>query len=316
MPRFGWEGQYGAGEPEATFGTAVAITRFFEHVSGEVQFGDGTLVSPGIRGARERILSAAAQGRKVVGYRLATDFQYKGMAFLWKHALGAVATVNPVAGVWDHTFTRANALPVGLTQELEQAPDFYKLAGCKINELILESDAEGYPRVTWAGPAKDYTIAGSGAAYAPPSGQIFGVFHQAALTIDAVAKQYRRFRCRIFNDLQIDDFRSGARTVFSADPRDYMVEGTIVLTAEENAQLVKLRDFVTAALVVKLTGPVIPATAHNFELEYTLPKVLYRPTGRRISSPTDESLFELEFEGFKDSADALTVRIKNTDSTP
>jgi hypothetical protein len=72
---------------------------------------------------------------------------------------------------------------------------------------------------------------------------------------------------------------------------------------------------VTTALNIKFTGPQIEPS-HFFELEYDLPKVRYRPTTRRLAGPTGESLIELEFEAFKDTADALTVKIKNDEAAP
>lgn len=312
MPRWGWEGQLGWGE-ESTYGTAATINRFAEHASGEVELGDAAERRPLIRGDRARVLSQTFQGRRRVSYQCAFDFYYKSMMVWFKHAIGSVSTTNPFAGVWLHTFNRADALPVGLTTEFEIAPDFYKLVGCRVNELVVECDAAGPPRVMASGPAKDYTIAGSGAAFAPPSGDLLAVFHQAALQIDAVGKQFRNFKIRIGNLVFADDFRSGARTIYTADPRDFVVDGRLILTAEEAAQLLKIRDFLTAALNVTFTGPVI-AGGHSYTLSFDLPKVRYQPTRRRIEGPDGESLVELELEAYKDSAEALVVTIKNDQS--
>lgn len=316
MPRFGWEGQIGAGE-ETTWGTAATIARFEEDAEGETGVPeDEVLFRPGIHGARSRLLTQTAQGRKRVSYSLGFDLAYKGLAGLFfKHGMGAVATVVDEVGVrWTHTFTRADTPPAGLTLEHEIAPDFYKLLGGRVNEGILESDAEGPARLTVNGFAKDYQINASGAAFSPPSSTILTVFHQAALTIDAAAKQYRNFRLRFFNDIFPDDFRSGARTVFSLDPRDWIVEGSLLLTAEEAAQLAKIRDFTAVALKVVFTGPTLGTG--NFKWDFDLPKVRYRPTRRRIGGPIDESLVELPFEAFKDTADALTVKLTNDSATP
>jgi hypothetical protein len=299
---------------ESTYGTAVTPNRSLRHASGEVELGDEVIVERTIGGSRVRVLEETAQGRRRVRYRFGTPFFYKGLGLWYKHAIGSVTTTNPGVGAYLHTFNRADALPVGLTFEHEQGPDFYKLAGGRVNELLLEADAAGPPRVTIAGPAKDYTISGTGASFSPPSANILAVFHQAAFTIDTVAKQYRSLRCRIFNDLFAEDFRSGARMIYSAEPRDFLVEGTIVLVAEENAQLTKISSFLTAALNLTFTGPQI-VSGHNYTLSYDLPKVRYRPTTRRIDSPTGESLIEVEFEAFKDSAEALVCTIKNDEAT-
>jgi hypothetical protein len=303
---------------ETTFGTVVTPDKGVEYSSAEVPVpGDDILVVRNIMGNRLRQLTETKQGRKPVSYNLGLEFYYKGMVRFWKHAMGNNLITNPLGGVYLHTITRTDALPAGLTIEVAIQPDFYKLAGCKVNELTFESDAQGPPKLNVTGPAKDYTIASSGAAYATPAGNVLAIFHEAALTIDAVAKQFRRFRLRIHNDIFTDDFRSGARTIYSADPRDFMVEGSMTLVADENAQLLKVRDFLTAALNVTFTGPLIQ-TGHNYTLGLNMPQVRYRPVRRRISGAADESLIDIDFEAFASTVvanDALTVTIKNDEAT-
>jgi tail tube protein len=312
MPNWGWQGQLMWAE-ESVWGTSVTPTKGTEYEMAEVGIGDETIVKRGVQGNRIRLLTQTKQGRKVVSYSYGFDFYYKGLVLWLKHAMGANVITNPLAGVYLHTITRADALPAGLTTEAKIAPDFYKLAGCRVNELAIESDTSGAPRVTVNGPAKDYTIAGSGAAYSTPANNVLAVFHEAALTIDAVAKQFRSFRLSINNDLFGDDFRSGSRTIYSLDPRDFQVKGSFTLVADENAQLLKIRDFLTAALNVTWTGPVIQ-TGHNYTLGLDMPQVRYWPTRRRVSGPGDESLIEIEFEAFKSVSDALTVTVKNDEA--
>lgn len=316
MPRWGFEGQAGLGE-ETTWGTAAVISRFEEQASGEVGVpDDAVLFQAGIHGARSRLLTQTKQGRKRVSWSWNFDLAYKGLAgIFFKHAMGSATTVTDEAAVrFTHTFARADALPAGLTLEHEIAPDFYKLLGGRVNELVIESDAEGPARLSVGGFAKDYQINSTGATFSPPSATILTVFHEAALTIDSVAKQYRNFRMRVFNGIFADDFRSGARTVFSLDPRDFVVEGTLLLTAEEAAQLAKIRDFTAVAIKVVFTGPVLGTG--NYKWEFDLAKCRYGPARRRIGGPTDESLIELPFEAFKDTAEAVVVKLTNDSATP
>ena len=315
MPnRFGFEGQMGwSGSDEAVFGTAATINRFLEAANYEVELGDQIIVSPGIHGARVQLATSTKQGRRVVNYRAAFDYYYEGAGQWFRHALGSSSSTNITGSVWHHTFSRKDVLPVGLTTEFEVPPDFIKLTGSRVNELVWECGNENAARVTAAGPAKDYTLAASGAAYSPPASNILGVFHEGSITVDGIAKQWRNVRIRVSNDIQADDFRSGSRTIYAAEARAHTVEGNVVFVADEAALLTKLRDFVVVNMNVKLTGPTISGV-HSYEWEAIMSDCTFNPATRSISGPNDEALVELDFMARKATAEPVIIRMKNTQS--
>lgn len=315
MPRFGWEGAFGLAE-ESVFGTGVTPNRFWERSTGEVTIEDPPYESSGITGGRSRQLSQTTRGLRDVSYSVAFPMGYVGqmLGVLTKHALGSVTTTEPQVGIrWLHTFNLADALPVGLTLEGEWAPKFVKLLGGRVDEWMIESTPGREAMLTVSGPAQDYQFNDTGATFSPPSGQILTMPHEAALLVNAVAKQYRSFRLRCFNNLFREDYRSGARTIFSAAERPRRVDGQFVLTADEAAEFLKYRDFTSLPLNLKFTGPALGTDFYSWEFD--LPKIRYTAIPLPLVGPDDENLMAISFIGYKDASNELTAKLQNGSST-
>ena len=89
-------------------------------------------------------------GTESTSFTVDGELHYEGLGLLFKHALGAVATVG-TASPYVHTYTAALTLPAGLTMEVVSgtATNSEVFEGCQITDMTL----------TWAhGQAMTYSL--------------------------------------------------------------------------------------------------------------------------------------------------------------
>lgn len=107
---------------ETTFGTPVAVTRFYEFVSESLKMDQARIESSALRsGTRVQRSDRWGLGKKTVGGDVQFELANKSFGLLFKHAFGGVATAQPDSvgnpTVYKHTFT-PGAYPTSLTAQV------------------------------------------------------------------------------------------------------------------------------------------------------------------------------------------------------
>lgn len=107
---------------ETTFGTPVAVTRFYEFVSESIKMDQARIESSALRsGTRVMRSDRWALGKKTVGGDVTFELANKSFGLLFKHMFGGVATAQPDSGgnptVYKHTFT-PGAYPTSMTAQV------------------------------------------------------------------------------------------------------------------------------------------------------------------------------------------------------
>lgn len=128
---------------ETTYGTAVAPTKFLQFDEESIKLDQKYLPKPTIYGVG---VTRRVKSRKSVGGGLKLALAYTGFELLHKHIMGAVATTG--AGPYTHTFTRAAALPTGLTLHVNRdaasvgVGTAFNYEGCQVNKATWSAGRE------------------------------------------------------------------------------------------------------------------------------------------------------------------------------
>lgn len=316
MPVYGFQGQVGWAE-EVTWGTFVAPTRFSEYLSESMQAGEDRYRSAGIRGVRSRFKAQTAQGVKRPGGAVVFDSWAKGLGLLFKHAVGSVTTTTPGGGINTrlHTFNIADALPVGLSLEVDKQTQAHRFLGSKINRLTIEARVGEPAKITTDFLSRDESLIGAPTAATYPTGNELLIFHQGVMLIAAAPVDVYDFRVVVENFLREDDFRSGSRLRQSLDARDRLVSGSFRIPYDAVTQYNNFKNLTAAALNLKFTGSIIEGVLPFF-LEIDLPSVFY--TGETPVTPgkEDEIVQPLAFEAHRDASDEVILKLQNNETAP
>ena len=140
---FGTGAYIGFGE-EVTYGTSVTRTKFLEILEESITAKTGLAAKPTLRSASQRY---TAPMKKAVEGSFKFNFPLTGAERLIKHAMGSNATTgtNP----YTHTASLANALPVGLSIEVNRdssglggGSTSFLYEGCQITKFTLSQAVE------------------------------------------------------------------------------------------------------------------------------------------------------------------------------
>lgn len=161
-PGTGISGQVGFAA-EATYGTAVTVTKFVEVDSWSLKKVPNWMRSEGVRAGQlmDRSEDAAIGTFDVTG-SMTHDLTAQNMALLFKHALGAVSTSG--AGPYTHEITPGDKLGLSLTQQ-GGIPDVagtvqpFTGSGVKIIGFEVSWARDQFVKVTWDLLAKDLVTA-------------------------------------------------------------------------------------------------------------------------------------------------------------
>jgi hypothetical protein len=127
----------------------VPTTKFLPMVAGgdsvnsnENRIETGGIDSIGFSSTRYR------RGSENVEGSVSAEITYQGAELLFKHLFGAVATTQPdpsnAPNVYDHTFTIADVLPLGLTLELNRGGTSFYVTGANIQSAELALGIDQY----------------------------------------------------------------------------------------------------------------------------------------------------------------------------
>lgn len=256
--RTGLAAQLGLGV-ESTWGTYATPTRFLEFVDESMTMDIERLISAGIRaGQRVTRSDRWAAGRRTIGGDLTLETQTTGIGLLLQHAFGGLSTVNPSAGVYEHTFTPGN-LPVGLTVQLGR-PSIdgtvrpFSYLGCRVTDFEITGEADEIGRLAVSLAGRDETTAQSLAAPTFPANDLL-TFVEASITLGGAALPSRSFTLSGSNGLVVD------RAVLGSQLAAEHLEGTgRTYSVEVDAHYVDLTHYnrlasgAEAQIVAKFEG--------------------------------------------------------------
>jgi hypothetical protein len=307
---------------ESTWGTPVARTKFLELVTG----GDGLAVKEekilvqgvkdiGVRGDIE-----VQQGAVSVEGSLTFEVPYDGAEKFFKHAFGSVASSQPNAGtdptVWQHIFTIADALPAGMTIEVNRDVTAFVYEGCKVNNmefsvggptelLRIVADILGEDVTTASATSPTFTSVNR---FSAP---------QAVLLWNAVQLNVQQFSIKLDNKLDADRRFLGSR-LRSEPLRSGKIEvtGSFVAEFDSTSQYTDFRNGTNRILKVTFTGPSIGVLTqkYTFLLECNVSQIMDYPV-----SVDDEGRItvEIQFRAFRDASNnELKLTLTNLTASP
>ena len=132
---------------ETTYGTPVSTAAKWIEVESE-----------SIKATRKRVvkplLGHVSQRRTIkdkmdVGGTIKAPLLWEGMEQLLEAAIGSAGTAGPSGGYYTHTFTPSDALPVGLTLQINRdsgnisGSTAFEYSGCQIDKLTLSQEMGG-----------------------------------------------------------------------------------------------------------------------------------------------------------------------------
>jgi len=152
---------------ETTYGTYVAPARFHPFVSESMDQQIARMESEGLE-AGKRVLDSSdwMDGEKTIAGELNLEMRNTGLGLLFHHAFGTVATANPLATAFEHTFT-PGAFPVGGLSIQIGRPDVslagvthpFSYLGCRIEGFTVEGVAGEIAKCSFSIIGQDETTA-------------------------------------------------------------------------------------------------------------------------------------------------------------
>lgn len=305
---FGHALRFGVGE-ESTYGTAVAVTDFFDVVSENFQASHNPVESGGVDTIGVKSANVAAGSVGFTGDAV-IEARYTGMEKLFKHAMGGYAYT---AGTGTHAFTIAAALPTGLTIEAYRdtsaflTPDANKsllYAGGKINSLTLDASLDAFLRLTCGFVAQTETRTAKTVTQTVGTGNLI-VFTQGVLTYESapVANnviKVANFTLSLNNNLDTNKRRLGSRYILEP-----VRSGKISVSGSFSCDFISYthyNDFLAATskqITLVFTGGVVGAFTEKMTITVPLGKVTSNPVS--TNSP-GQYIQEVSFKGYRDGS--------------
>ena len=156
---------------ESVYGTAVAMTRWFEFLDESFNFVKNVKQGVGLRvGSR-----VARSGSRVVASAegsgdLTIEAVTKGLGLLWQLGLGSGTSTLVSAGLYQQVFTLGDVMPSATIQKgiprADGTVDAYTFTGCMVESLTIDCPNADNVKVKTSWNAKDMTTA---TAYTAPS---------------------------------------------------------------------------------------------------------------------------------------------------
>ena len=291
---------------ESIYGTALTPTNWTEIESESIQATRGAVLRPTLRTRSTRYY----QKKK---YDTSGSFTapvcYRGnIDLLFKHALGSVATGAANGdSAYVHTFTCADAIPVGLTLEVHRDPTAatkaFQFPGCQIGKLTLKQEAEAplMAEIEVTGNGTRSQITATTESYPTVTSIDWDDF---ALTMNGTAVTPRTFEVTVTNPLADDRYNLGTVTrkgLGPSGPRE--VTGTVELEFDGLTQVGYFENLTEANLLATWTGPTA-AGSTAYAMTVQVPRAVFDTDGMETA---DEGpyILKMPFKGVYDITNGL-----------
>lgn len=297
---FGYNAWLGFGT-ESTYGTPVTRVSFLE-INNESLAAEDDVVDGNSTYSLTKDKDNYIQGRKKVGGGIEFDLRNQGAETLLKAALGThsyIAAGTDAADGTTHTFGIADALPTGLTMEVNRDVCSFVYHGCKINELTLNGDNEGIVKASATIIAEDE---GTATASTPTfSTSDYYKFSQCVISLASGTRNAKGFSITLNNNLTDDRFHLGSRYIKEPQRAGRVeVSGEIELEFDGTTDWTMFNSAGTGAFTATYTGDVITGTITN-NMVITCPYIRFTKATPNVSDSGPISL-TLPFQGYSDGS--------------
>ncbi len=311
---------------EATYGTFQTPVKGIDLVSEGIKNTIQRIESKGLRaGRRVQQSNQWLPGKRNSAGPLELEVATNNFGLLFKHALGAIATTTPTAGVFNHTATPGNIAGLGLTMQLGRPSTDgtvrpYTYTGCKIPAWELSCKAGELLKMKVDVWGQDETSAQALATFpALPTTYEPLSFIGATIQVGGTQVDVKDFTLKGDNKLNLQRWMlRGGGTAKEPLPSDF-AEFTGSLVADFT-DLTLYGDYVNAsefAVVATFAGPVIAST-YNYEVVLTLharadgdtphvagPAILEQPLSFKCIAPVGQA-----------DSGAISLLYQTNDATP
>lgn len=302
---------------ETTYGTAVSRTLFLRFLEENLSLKQAYVNKPTL-GYTSQVQGRRTKGKASVDGSFRFQFGFNGAETLLKNALGAVATTNPGTLAYQHTFTPADSLPVGLTFEVSRDAanigTAYAYDGCKIERLTLRQEMEDILACEVAIQGQDETKV---SASSPSYPTFAGVEHHmlTTCTIDGNTVKARNVEVNIENAFDTDNYNLGSRSRTQLHRNGTRrVSGKMEIEFDGATQYDHFRDMDEVATVIGWNGGTDSIeSGQDYTLTITMSRTTYGVAD--IGTPDAGPLWlPVEFDAWATSAgnNEISLVLKNT----
>jgi hypothetical protein len=257
-------------------------------------------------------------GNADVSGALNLEIGAESIGHLLKHALGAVATSG--TSPYTHQFTLANALPVGLTLEVDYGSvisgtgRYIKYNGCRVNTVEFTFPTEGActasfnilgAKAVTASAALDATLTDAGHT-------TFSAFSASVEEGGAAIATVKSASISLSNELETDGYVIGGQGTRSQLPEGFAtISGQLTALFDSATLMNKALDGTESSLKITLSRGDGLGSAGNESIEFLVPQLKYDPVTPPVEGPGG-ILVNLRFSGYRKASDnGLKITVKN-----
>ena len=312
---------------EVTFNTPVAVSRFLEFNSENLQYHKKVAIGSGLRagGKVPRVARRVITTSDVTGDFL-LDLPTRSLGLLLSLATGSApsAVVVSAAAVYSYTFTLADLLGKSATIQVG-VPQYggtvvaKTISGAKVKgfELSVANGGIAVGKFEIDGAAMSTAIALATASYANFATTNIFHFAQGALTVDATpVANVKDFSITVDNAIKPDRFNLGNAGVKAEQVIQGFrkIHGKMVAEFTDSVLMNKFLNDTSAAIVLTFTGALIGATAFKETLTITIPAAKFDADTPNVAGPGVVDL-SMAFEGYDDGTnEPLTIFYQTADA--
>ena len=153
------------------------------------------------------------RGRLDVSGSMEVEILYEGLELLFKHMFGTVTTSQPspssAPNVYDHTFTIADTLPVGLTMEVNRGGTSFFVTGANVQSATINQSLEAFMTLNMDVIGRDLDT-GTASTQSQPTVNGFTA-PDVTLQWNSALQQVSAFSVTLNNNLDADRIFIGSR---------------------------------------------------------------------------------------------------------
>ncbi|MFH1229998.1 MAG: phage tail tube protein [Planctomycetota bacterium] len=315
----GQEAYVGFGE-ESIFADLVARSKFLKINSESIEENEEQVVLDSLY-EDSRHEDDVIQGKRMAQGSFEFFNRWEGAELLFKHLFGSVSSSQPDStndpDVWQHIFTLATALPIGLSFEINRDTGCLLIAGCKIKNMRFALNNRGGLVIT-------PEIIGADATYSSKSSESFTetkiITYKDAeanfIYFNNARVKVNSFEMSIAYDLDDDWVPFPDREMEEPVKKgNRIISGSFVAEFDTVSRRTDFLNAQSRALRVKFEGAVITGGSDAFKQTFQLdcPAIKLNPYSNSVSAK-GRILEKISFNAFKqdDSNKEVKLTLINT----
>lgn len=317
---------------EVTYGTAVAVTKFFEILSEDVRGEFPKITSEALGSAFVVRSDRFAVNPKGATGNVSMEVLTKGFGFWLKHMLGDVQTSGPAeVNAYTHTGTMANLKGDFFTMQIGK-PDNdgvkhpFTYSGCKVTEFEFSNSVDGILQCSIGVDAQKETTTGGGAfalaVQSLPVGAELFTYAGGTISIGGAPRDVYECSVSVSNNLRTDAYvirkGSGKKEPYENGKREVQWSVTVPFVGLSDYN--KIAAATAAGAMTELTlrweGPTLLGSTIYPSLEIIIPVARF---DEGVPSVEGEEALELELTGigmYNGTDSPVTIEYVSADVTP